>query len=311
MGSVLSPDSLWPSAATLLGRGDALGEESRAVVKLLGAHTFATSVTPRSSQSTPFAVRAALARYSTWSFEDGRDLAPSVVIDDLGDIAEPDTDAGALALGAALEGGFEHFWLLLGGDNALTWRALSALARGHLVDWGLITLDAHLDMREGQSNGSPVRQLLDEGLPGPCIVQVGLADFSNSAPYARRAHDAGVRVIARHEFRRRSIPDIAAEALALAGAGGRPIYVDVDMDVCDRSVVPGCPAAAPGGLSADELRELVRLLSAHPRVIALDVTEIDVSRDSEDERTVRLAALVLLEALAGFLRRPSEQGSAT
>jgi len=309
MGSVLSPDSQWPSAASLLVRGERDATDARAVVKLIGAHTFATSLTPRSSRSTPAAVRAALARYSSWSFQDGRDLAASVVIDDLGDVADPDTEEGAAALARALDNAFESFWLVLGGDNAITWRAMSLLARGHLVDWGLITLDAHLDMREGRSNGSPVRQLIDEGLPGSSIVQVGLADFSNSAAYARDAAAAGVRVIARHELRHRSVAEVAAEALDLAGAGSRPVYVDIDMDVCDRSVVPGCPAAAPGGLSADELREFVRLLSAHPRVVAIDVTEIDVARDAPDERTVRLAALVLLEAVAGFLRRPTPQGS--
>ena len=309
MGSVLSPDSQWPSAASLLVRGERDATGARAVVKLIGAHTFATSLTPRSSRSTPAAVRAALARYSSWSFQDGRDLAASVVIDDLGDVADPDTEEGAAALARALDNAFESFWLVLGGDNAITWRAMSLLARGHLVDWGLITLDAHLDMREGRSNGSPVRQLIDEGLPGSSIVQVGLADFSNSAAYARDAAAAGVRVIARHELRHRSVAEVAAEALDLAGAGSRPVYVDIDMDVCDRSVVPGCPAAAPGGLSADELREFVRLLSAHPRVVAIDVTEIDVARDAPDERTVRLAALVLLEAVAGFLRRPTPQGS--
>ena len=75
------------------------------------------------------------------------------------------------------------------------------------------------------------------------------------------------------------------------------------MDVCDRSVVPGCPAAAPGGLSADELRQFVRLLCASPQVHVIDVTEIDVARDAPDERTVRLAALVVLEALSGYVRR--------
>ena len=48
---------------------------------------------------------------------------------------------------------------------------------------------------------------------------------------------------------------------------------------------------------------MVRRLCADPRVRAIDVTEIDVTRDSPDERTVRLAALVVLEALAGYLRR--------
>jgi formiminoglutamase len=158
-------------------------------------------------------------------------------------------------------------------------------------------------MREGRSNGSPVRQLLDEGLAGAHVVQIGLADFSNSAPYAQDARDAGVTLVARGELRVRGVAEVCARALEVAGAGGRPIYVDIDMDVCDRSVVPGCPAAAPGGLSADELREFVRLVCAHPQVRAIDVTEVDVARDAPDERTVRLAALVVLEALTGYVRR--------
>lgn len=272
-------------------------------MSLLGAHTYATSVTPRSRVSTPAAVRAALARYSTWSFEDRIDLAEALAVHDRGDIDEADSPQGQAQLETILSDAPDAFWILLGGDNALTWRALSGLSRGHLEDWGLITLDAHLDMREGRSNGSPVRQLLDEGLSGSHVVQVALADFSNSAAYARDAHDAGATLIGRHELRTRSVPDVVAQALSVAGEGGRTIYVDIDMDVCDRSVVPGCPAAAPGGLSADELREFVRLVCAHPQVRAIDITEIDVDRDAADERTVRLAALVVLEALSGYVRR--------
>ena len=110
-------------------------------------------------------------------------------------------------------------------------------------------------------------------------------------------------MISRSALRTLSIEDAARRALEVAGEGGRPIYVDVDVDVADRSVVPGCPAAAPGGLSADELRRFVGVVAAHPQVRALDITEIDVERDSPDERTVRLAALLVLEALAGVVRR--------
>ncbi len=300
-----APDPHWPSASSLLVDGDGPVERSHGMVSLLGAHTYATSLTPRSDRSTPAAVRAALSRYSTWSFEDQVDLADAILVHDRGDITQPDTDEGRATLDSTLDTLFANFWILLGGDNALTWSALSSLARGRLGDWGLITLDAHLDMRAGRSNGSPVRQLLDEGLSGPHVVQVGLADFSNSTAYARDAREAGVSVIARHEFRTRSVEEICDRALEVAGAGDRPIYVDVDMDVCDRATVPGCPAAAPGGLSADELRRAVRHLCAHPQVHAIDVTEIDVARDTPDERTVRLAALVVLEALAGYVRRRS------
>jgi formiminoglutamase len=90
--------------------------------------------------------------------------------------------------------------------------------------------------------------------------------------------------------------------LALANAKG-PILVDVDVDVCDLSVAPGCPAAAPGGISAFELRQAVRTLLASPKVRGMDITEIDASKDTEDQRTIRLGALVVLEAVAGYLNR--------
>src|ERR1019366_4533110 len=174
---------------------------------------------------------------------------------------------------------------------------------GHFENYGFITLDAHLDMREGRSNGSPVRQLIDEGLDARHVVQVGLGEFTNSSAYARGALDAGVTIIERDVFRNEDVATIARRALEIAGAGGRKIYVDVDLDVADRSVVPGCPAAAPGGLSADEVRRFVREVASSKAVAAIDFTEIDVERDSADERTVRLAALLVLDALSGVQRR--------
>ena len=97
--------------------------------------------------------------------------------------------------------------------------------------------------------------------------------------------------------------DVVAQALEIAGTNGREIYVDLDVDVCDRSVVPACPAAMPGGISADELRQGAFLVAADARVRAIDITEIDSTIDSDDQRTVRLAALLLLEAAAGLATR--------
>jgi formiminoglutamase len=297
-----SPDSNWPSAATLLSSSPVT---KRRNVALLGIPTYATSVTPRSSKSAPAAIRSALERYSTWSFSDQVDLAESLCLVDYGDVVEPDSEGGIERVAAAINGIDQSVELriVLGGDNAASWHALRTLAADDLANWGLITLDAHLDLRDGRSNGSPVRQLLEEGLDGHHVVQVGLADFSNSAFYAQVAHDAGITVIPRETLRQQSIEDVATHALVVAGAGGRPVYVDIDLDVADRSVVPGCPAAAPGGLTADEMRRFVRVITHAEHVRAIDFTEIDVALDTPDQRTVRLAALLLLEALSGLLRR--------
>jgi formiminoglutamase len=75
------------------------------------------------------------------------------------------------------------------------------------------------------------------------------------------------------------------------------------VDVCDRSVAPGCPASVPGGISAKHLRRATYLLAADHRVGTMDVTEVDATADTPDGRTVRLAALLVLEAAAGLASR--------
>jgi formiminoglutamase len=184
--------------------------------------------------------------------------------------------------------------IALGGDNSAT----VAVAQG-MDAAGLITLDAHFDLRDGVSNGSPVRRLVEGGLDPRRIVQVGIADFANSAAYARRAAELGITVITLDDVRRRGVAEVMAEALDVAGAGQGAVHLDIDVDVCDRAVAPGCPASVPGGLAAWELRALVRAAASDSRVRSADIVEVDATADAPDGRTVRLAALCVLELLAG------------
>ena len=192
--------------------------------------------------------------------------------------------------------------IALGGDNSITYPVMGGLL-GDLSNCGLVTIDAHHDLRNGETNGSPVRRLLEAGLLGERVVQIGIADFSNSEGYAKRAAQAGIRVVTRSEVATRRPAEIVAEALEVAGAGGGGVFVDIDVDVCDRAAVPGCPSAAPGGLSAAELREFAFLFGRAPQVRGIDITEIDATADAADQRTVRLGALLVLEAAAGLCVR--------
>lgn len=58
----------------------------------------------------------------------------------------------------------------------------------------------------------------------------------------------------------------------------------------------------PGGISADQLRQLVSNLAQEKRVTTFDITEIDATIDTPDERTTRLAALLILEIAAAKAR---------
>ncbi len=301
----LPDDPLWPRAASwLVPIGDGQPEGDLA---LLGVPAHVHSITPTGAHATPAAIRAALARYSTYSASTGIDVSVLRAVD-LGDIDEPDSPEGEARVSAMATTAEERFSLLLalGGDNSITFPLMRGTAHGDLSGWGLITLDAHHDLRDGESNGSPVRQLIEAGVPGAHVVQIGIADFSNSAEYSARAHELGITVIPRASLRGRDMSEVAGEALRIAGHGGRPVFVDIDVDVCDRAEVPGCPAAAPGGITADELRQLAHLLASDARVRGIDITEIDATADASDGRTVRLAALLVLEIAAGLALRAAQ-----
>ncbi|GAA1162496.1 formimidoylglutamase [Microbacterium oxydans] len=302
----LSHDPLWPRA----GSWPAFDGTADAV--LVGVPTWRTSLSPTGAHATPTAIRAALPRYGTAL------MGPPVIeldevlrIADAGDIADPDGSAGeARVISRVRElAAASKLVIALGGDNSLTYPvALGAEATG------LITFDAHFDLRDGISNGTPVRRLVED-VPATSpldttridptkVVQIGIADFANSAAYARRAAEWGIRVIPLDELRRRGIDDVVAEAVEVAGSGADArIHLDIDVDVCDRSVAPGCPASVPGGLQAWELRALSRAVAADRRVASADLAEVDATADADDARTVRLAALCVLELLAGLAAR--------
>ena len=323
--ATLSHDPLWPRAggwpALAELDSEALRQVQRAGIDLvlLGVPAWRTSLSPTNAHATPAAIRAALQRYSPALMPDRRPAAERGIgaeasgpVDlgelrfaDAGDIDEPDGRAGEARTIAAVAGALDHAAALvaLGGDNSVTVATALGAWGSDLDRAGLVTIDAHYDLRDGVSNGSPVRRLIEAGLDGRRVVQIGIADFANSAAYARRAAELGITVIHRDELHGRLPAEVMAEALEIAGAAGGPVHLDVDVDACDRSVAPACPASVPGGLTAWELRALVRAAASDARVRSADLVEIDATTDAADGRTVRLAALCVLEFAAGLASR--------
>ena len=289
----MTDDIHWPRAAHWLASASTDPEFA-----VLGVPAHETSISATNAHLTPTAVRDALARYSTYHWDLAVDVA-DLAVRDYGDVMDPDHFEGELRVTDAVRAIPARALLFaIGGDNSITNSLMRA--RLELADAGLVTLDAHHDLRDGESNGSPVRRLIESGLDPHRIVQIGINDFSNSPAYAQRARELGITVITRSEVEAIGIRAAMERGMRIADGGGG-VHVDLDIDVCDRSVVPGCPAAAPGGLSARELRLGARLAGAHPAVRAIDATEVDATADAPDGRTVRLVALALLEAAAGRL----------
>ncbi|MEY4451684.1 MAG: hypothetical protein RLZZ380_805 [Actinomycetota bacterium] len=294
----MTEDHKWPRAAHWL---KPFANEANIDLAVYGVCASQTSISKTGAHETPNAIRQALLRYSTFSWSQNVDLG-ELVARDFGNSEHPDSPEGEETTKRLAKQAKENSQLAiaLGGDNSVTF---AAMAGAHdLTKSGLITFDAHHDLRDGISNGSPVRRLVDAGLQGNKIVQIGINDFSNSPEYAKLAKQLGIFVITRAELRNQS-PEVTWQKAINFLGDVDSIHVDFDVDVCDRSVVPACPAAAPGGISADELRQFALLAGKTNKVSSLDITEIDSTIDSDDQRTVRLAALLILEAATGLALR--------
>ncbi|HEY8913754.1 arginase family protein [Lacisediminihabitans sp.] len=302
----LPRDALWPRSGNWPAVTGQDIDPGPIDLGLIGIPTWRTSLSPTGAAATPVAVRAALQYYSEFLAPDRGVRAGTRLktrFADWGDVADPDEDEASAISAVATAAAHSRLLVALGGDNAATVPAALGAWGDRIGSAGLVTLDAHHDLRDGVSNGSPVRRLVEAGLAGRRIVQVGIADFANSAEYSARAADYGITVIHRDELHRRPMAEVMAEALEIAGSAGGPVHVDIDVDVCDRSAAPACPASVPGGIAAWELRVAARAAGEHPSVESIDFAEVDSTADAADGRTVRLVALCVLEAAAGLEAR--------
>ena len=294
----------WPNLSDLI-----TDKEADAPVGMVGAPLDAGSVTPGRCDLAPSLLRATLRRIGRYDVETGRELQTQIA--DHGDvpIAGLSIEEATPSLIAACKASVERhrLTLLVGGNNAVTRPGAHALAEGSglaLESIGLITLDAHFDMRDtsqGLGNGNPVRALREDGLPGRNIAQIGLAPFANSAEMHRDAVDGGHLVVTIGDVRREGIDQAISQALYHL-RHCQAVMVDCDIDVVDRGQFPGAPGARPGGMAAHDFFAAVRLLAAEPRVRLIDLTEWDPPLDSTDLSALTAARWVA-ECLAGFEAR--------
>jgi formiminoglutamase len=280
----------WPNLSQLI-----VDREADAPVGLVGVPLDAGSVTPGRCDLAPGLLRAALARVGRYDVETGKELQSQVA--DHGDVP-----IAGLSIEEACKASVERhrLTLLVGGNNAVTRPGVHALDTP-LEKIGLITLDAHFDMRDtsqGLGNGNPVRALREDGLPGRNIAQIGLAPFANSERMHRDAIEDGHLVVTIGRIRRDGIVQAVSTALDHV-RHCKLVMVDCDIDVVDRSQLPGAPGARPGGMAAHDFFAAIRLLAAEPRVRMIDLTEWDPPLDPTNLSAL-VAARWLAECLAGF-----------
>ncbi len=162
------------------------------------------------------------------------------------------------------------FLLSLGGDHAISIGPIMAAAKIY-PDLGVLQIDAHLDLRDtwngSRYNHACVMRRVVEDLNLP-VVQVGIRSFSpEEAEYVNRkklkpfyAHN----IDPSDDYWRRKVVHSLPEK----------VYITIDLDGLDPSVLPGTGTPEPGGLSYRQLIKLIKAVGKEKKVIAADINEL-------------------------------------
>jgi formiminoglutamase len=305
-GSEISENRSWVSIHSLLG------QSAKAEIAVLGVPLGKHSLTQGRCDLAPDAIRGALKRMSVYDLETGTDLS-SATIFDAGNVAAAEgsyEDALApIAEAVRQQTRMRGLTILLGGDNAVTRPGVHGVD-ATLKHVGVLTLDAHFDLRDtdgGLNNGNPIQALLEDGLPGSHISQIGLAPFANTKKAHSKAKAAGISVRTLGECFERGFVTLVREELERLSGACTAIYVDFDIDVIDRAQMPAAPGARAGGISARDFFAAARLIAAHPKVKCVDLAEFDPSADVNAIGALT-AARWFAEILAGRLGRMTARG---
>ena len=191
--------------------------------------------------------------------------------------------------------------VVLGGEHSVTIGAVEAAAAASKANgraFSVLQIDAHADTRESyhgsRYNHACVMARAREHGP---IVQVGIRAIDAS----ERAGLDEERVIWAHEIAAaRPQADTAWMNRAIEGLVD-DVYLTIDLDAFDPSLVPATGTPEPGGLEWYEVNGLVRRLVARRRLVGFDVVELlpQPGHHASAFLAAKLVYRVLAEAWAG------------
>ena len=187
---------------------------------------------------------------------------------------------------------------MIGGEHLVTLPVVRALAECY-EDLHIVHFDAHTDLRDDYlgaklSHATVMRRAWD-------ILGDG------------RIHQFGIRSGERAEFlwakehTRLQRFDFTGLEWSLAELMGKPVYLTLDIDVLDPSVLPGTGTPEPGGVSFLDLLRALRKTLRLDRIVGCDMVELSPHYDASGASTA--VALKLLREMLLAWEEPAIRGA--
>jgi agmatinase len=204
--------------------------------------------------------------------DDGKEYLRGVTMADIGDIVISPGDikafintTTAVARRIAERGAV---LVSVGGDHSIAF----PLVRG-MEPWGtleVIQFDAHFDTRDTvggsrYSHSSPIHRISELAFVER-VTQFGIRNFASRESLAM-ADKIGSVVVPAAEMHAKG----PARAVTERAPVGKNVYLTIDTDFFDWSIVPGTVLPEPGGFTLQEFRECVQAIASRSNIVGFDV----------------------------------------
>jgi agmatinase len=191
------------------------------------------------------------------------------------------------------------FVVLIGGDHSISSGYVNAIHERY-GQVSVLQLDAHADLRETYDDSpwshacvmSRIREMTSDTL------QIGIRSLSLEE--AERIKKENIALYTMHEYRNGTYDlQLALQQLP------DPVFLTLDVDVFDWSVVRSTGTPEPGGLLWDEALTLLQQIFTKKQVIGFDVVELSYQ---EHDRNSPFAVAKLIYKMLGFHYQKNPHG---
>lgn len=158
----------------------------------------------------------------------------------------------------------DKFVVMLGGEHSLTVGMVKAF-RERFDSLSVLQLDAHADLRDAYedskySHACVMRRVL-EYCP---IVQVGIRSL------CEEEH----RFLAQNQMQPFFAEGLPLDVDGIVSALSADVYVTIDLDVLDPSIMSAVGTPQPGGISWHEILKVLRRVAETRRIVGCDLVEL-------------------------------------
>ena len=166
----------------------------------------------------------------------------------------------------------------IGGEHLVSYPAIKAYYEKY-PDLYVVHFDAHTDLRD---------EYLGEALSHSTVIKkvADLIGFDNLSQVGIRSGESyEFELMKKHNTLVKSAEDFRD---ILSGIKGRPVFITLDLDVLDPSVLPGTVTPEVGGFSFSELMSYFKVL-ADSNIVGMDMLELSPFLDTSANSTVAAA----------------------